>query len=389
MSTFSLVDVGGPSILDGLLSLNSSAVSTRNIDCQPQTITNVRRGVTTVRQTVHFRLLARTTSTSTVVPSSSIRDSISGFKMSEIEPVNNPDGSISYIIPEWKTLHASVAIGDVTNIYGDCMQVSGGREVKFTLNSSTPNCEITMRPSQYEFFMTNPFPSQWTLQQIATAIEDGVAGSCLWVFRNNLTISFAVKPERLLRDIRRLNNSIRSVTDLQNVLKISRNYTTQAPGRIANIFPRLELINNKLVNTSIINSQPWQTQKGVRSSSGQLIEWSWVVGLFNDAKGDGPWSNSIGPAVSNIERSDWEFIPWDNATEFELIDSATETPRIDVANKKIYFSSTRRTVFTIQLRQERTDKGEDYIGYTTVDNFYTDSLAWLSKMKPELFSITA
>lgn len=388
MSTFSLADINSPSVLDGLLPLTSAAVSTRTINCQSTRVTTTSRGITTVRRTFQFSLNPRGNNTSTWVPSSSVRDFISGFKMSEIPSVVNTDGSISYVIPEWKTLQSWVALGEVTNTYGDCMLVSGGREVKFTLNATASTYEVFNRPSQYEFFVSNPFPADWSLEQIAKSIEDGVTGSCLWVFRHGMSVYFAVTPERVLRDVRKFDRSVRTIADLQNTTKVFRNLTVQLPGRIANIFPRLEIVGNRLVNTSIINSQPWQTQKGVKSTTGQTLEWSWVIGLFNDAKGNGPWSNTIGPSISNIERSDWEFIPWDNATEFELIDSDNEIPRIDVDNKKIYFSSKRRTIFTIQLRQQRTDKGEDYIGYTTLDNFYTDSLAWLSVMKPELFNTT-
>lgn len=384
MSTFSLIQVGDPSELDTLLNLTSANVSTRNLDCQPVRITTTKNGITTSRQTVSFNVKSRQTFNSTQVPSHELRDQISGFRSAPIPIVQNADGSIGVNIPEWKVAHPLVANNEPVEVYGNALQVSGGREMRYYFNTAPMRLEGIIRQSQYEFFMTNPFPSSFTVQQIAQAIEDGLPGSCLWVIKKVTdptyqvsTIHFAVTPARVIRDVRKFDRTITTPELLQNLLKSIREYLPQAPDRIANIFPRVEVLNGKLVNTSIINGKSWVGQKNILSTTGQILQWSWVLGLFNDTENNGTLSTQMGPSIYDIKRSDWQFIPFDNLTEFTLVDSPTEKARIDQATKTIYYSSARRTVFSLQLRQERTDKGEDYAGYyAPAFNFYSTSLGW-------------
>lgn len=372
-SQFSITEVGNPVQFNALLTKRSASVSTRNIAATPMRITNTRNGVTTTRQTVQFSLNARSSNTSTKLGTTSVRDQISGHKQTELPVVNTANG-FSVTIPEWFVLFP--VLNEASSYVGPCTQAAGGREVRWIINGAQVTEETVSRPSQYEFFLSNPFPSTWTAQQVSDAI-----GGCRWVILRNGTLQFAVTPERVVQDIRRADRTITTPELLSQACKQVRVYDEQPADRLQNIFPRLEIIGNKLVNTSIINSMDWKLSKGVKSSSGQTLEWYWVVGVFNDCTTpDGPWSNQIGPSILDIGRCDWEFIPWDECTEYTLV-ATTGASRIDTVSKTIFYNPAKRTVFSLQLRQKSTDKGEDYNGYTSVGGFYSDSLPWfLSKV---------
>lgn len=376
-----LNEVNVPQVFGPFLDQYSATVSTRNIVCEPIRTTTTRNGVTTVNRTVRFRLGSRILNTSSYIPTVSTWDSLTGHKQ-ELTPIELITNGFKVKAPIWTVPHA--LLNDPTcQFLGSCLQEAGGNEYVWNYPTTTSSASlfITSRKTQYEFMISNTFPADWTLEQIKTAIENNIPNSCLWIIKWGVALIFAVTPQRVIADIRRTNSAINTTDLLETAIRVERTFTLQPSDRIQNIFPRLAVEGNKIINKSIINGDDWKTKKGIKSSSGQTLNWKWVVGLFNDKKGDGPWSNVVGPSIYNIERSDWEFMDWDACTEFELIDSDTEVPRIDTVNKKIYFSSNRRVVFTLQLRQLSTDKGEDYIGYTSLDNFYTDSLAWFVKNK--------
>ena len=369
---FSNTQVGNPAQFDALLTKRSATVSTRNIVANPVTITNTRNGVTTRRQTVQFSLAARTSGASTKLGTVGVRDQISGFKQEVLPILDRPNGW-SVTVPEWFVQFP--VLNEASSIFGPCMQSGGARETCWTINGSQVIEETFMRPSQYEFFITNPFPTSFTAQQVADAI-----GGCKWVILRGMTLQFAVTPERVLQDIQRTNRTINSVALLQDAVKITRTYDEQPADRLQNIFPRLEVVGDKLVNTSIINGRSWVGQRNIKSGSGQTLTWSWVVGVFNDTDNDGPWSTQMGPMILDIKRSDWEFFDWNDAQEFILVASTTERPRIDRVTKTIYYNPSNRLVFSLQLRQASTDKGEDYAGYTApAFNFYSDALGWFLK----------
>jgi hypothetical protein len=385
MSNFSLSQVNVPSVFDPLLPYGSQTISVRSIDALFRRKTTIAKGVTTVIRTVQFRPKARSVMNSVDVPTSSLYDNIGGYDL----PLQINQGVIGVSVPEWKIKHP-LASEENVEVYGDCMQINSPRDVVF-YTIGNPRCETISKPSQYEFGMLNSFPADFSASKIASCIEDGMTGSCLWVIKRTLdqgvsTILFAVTPERVLRDIKIFDKSVTDVNSLYNAFKQIRPYNVQPNNCIQNIFPRVEVVNGKLDNTTIINGEDWKTKKGIKSAAGQTLTWSWAIGLFNDTDNNGRFSTIIGPSIYDIKRSDWVFISWDDfTTGFTLVDSDTEKARIDVDTKTIYYSSKRRTVISLQMRQAQTDKGEDYSGYTNIPNdicqnsFYNDSLVCFLK----------
>jgi hypothetical protein len=382
MSTFSLSQVGGRAEFDGLLTQVSKSFIKRDLEVLPVKTarTNLTTGITTVFYTVSIRPTSPRTTTSVVIPTMSMMDVISSGDV-----FSSPDGSVSILCPEKEMgLHPKVKEAGVS-FYGSCIQKNPASRYEYIKTADGYSFNSTLMPNEYEFFCTFPFPSDFTQEQIVASLEDGVKGSCVWYIRQGLSFWFALKPERVLRDVRRRFSQVKTVSDLHSFLRVERSFTMQPATNIQNIFPRLEVVDGKLVNTSIINSESYVGKESIRSAGDQSVVWSWVIGLFNDTDIDGPWSPMVGPSILDIKRSDWEFFNFNECSEFELVDSDTERARIDKENKKIYFSSKRRTVFSLQLRQERTDKGEDYIGYTNYPNdicnksFYSDSLLWFLK----------
>ena len=380
MNKFSLSDVGVNPIFDGLLTQVSKSLKKRDLEVVPSRTTRIVAGVKTTTRTVVITPTSIKTVTSIMLPTVSMMDVISNGDV-----FSSPDGSVSILCPEKETgLHPKAKEAGVS-FYGSCIQKNPATRYEYIKTAGGYSFSSALMPNEYEFFCTFPFPSDFTQEQIVASLEDGVVGSCVWYIRQGMSFWFALKPERVLRDVRRRFSQVKTVSDLHSFLRVERLFTLQPATNIQNVFPRLQVIDNKLVNISIINGESYVGKSGVKSASGQSLTWYWVVGLFNDTESDGPWSTQMGPAVLDIDRSDWEFIPFDECTEFELVDSDTERARVDKENKVIYFSSARRTVFSLQLRQLNTDKGEDYAGYTNYPNeicdksFYSDSLSWFLK----------
>jgi hypothetical protein len=303
-------------------------------------------------------------------------DVFTGEKNVPLEVQNNDQGFF-VICPEFKIPHAKLSEEGV-DVFGSGDQVAGGWRCQYTLGENIMQT-FTTTPSQYEFFMANPFPSSFTSAQIASAISDGVNGGCLWVIKQGGVIWFAVTPQRVIRDVRRTSSAVSTPELLASALRAERGFSQQPADRIQNIFPRLEVIDGKLVNTTIINGKHWEDSFGIKSAAGQSFTWSWIVGLFNDcATPDGPLSNTIGPSILDIGRCDWEFFGWNDVREFSLVET-DDKPRIDRENKTVFYNPNKRCVFTLQLRGP-SDKSEDYIGYTDQKTgFYSDTLSWFLK----------
>lgn len=372
---FNVVEVGLPPEFNGFLDQYSGSVSTRSITCRERSNVTFRRGKFTIHRTVRFSLGQRVSASATQVATNSALVSIASEKMA-LQPLEPLTNGFKVAIPAWFVPHALnyQPNAEVFPSGQIAMQQSGGFETTWTYRTaSSPATKFTVsRPTQYEFFLTNPFPATWSLAQIDSAIEDGVSGSCLWVIKwGALGLQFAVTPERVLRDVR--SNAIVTVEDVYQSCRQEVTYITQPSDRIQNIFPRLSIVGNKLVNTTIINGRPWQQSQGVRSSSGQAVTWSWFIALHNDCPPS--LSTSTGPAIYNIGRCSWIPFSWNDASEFTLVASTTEPSRIDVPSKTIYYHPDRRVAFSIQMRQANTDKGEDYDGWTTF-GFYSHDLAY-------------